>query len=104
MVPYEGDVYSCYGSASYALNNMTQFQVAYSFSTADYGQDNIIGGLPMGLNYARHGLTVGITRRFSKFITARLGYGFFKYSEPSAGGFNDYTAHGVFATMVMKLP
>ena len=104
VVPYEGDVYSCYGSASYALNNMTQFQVAYSFSTADYGQDNIIGGLPMGLNYARHGLTVGITRRFSKFITARLGYGFFKYSEPSAGGFNDYTAHGVFATMVMKLP
>jgi hypothetical protein len=33
-----------------------------------------------------------------------LRYGYYDYSEPSTGGFNDYTAHGVFATIVMKWP
>jgi hypothetical protein len=102
--PYRGDVYSFYGDATYRLSPATDLHATYSFSRADYGQDNVVAGLPLGLNYTRHGLTVGISRRFSKSLSARVGYGFYQYSEPSSGGFNDYTAHGVFATMVMKWP
>jgi len=104
VVPYRGDVYSFYASASYGLNPATDLHATYSFSRADYGQDNIVGGLPAGVNYTRHGLTLGIGRRFSKRLSGRFGYGFFQYSEPSSGNFNNYTAHGVFATMVMTLP
>jgi hypothetical protein len=56
------------------------------------------------LDYTRHGVTVGLSRRFSRGMSGRLGYGFYRYSEPSTGGFNDYTAHGVFATLVLNWP
>jgi mono/diheme cytochrome c family protein len=104
IVPYKGDVYSFYGSATWAINAATDLQASYSFSRAAYGQDNLLAGLPLGLDYTRHSVTAGLNRRFSKGLSARLGYGFYRYSEPSTGGFNDYTAHGVFATMVLNWP
>jgi len=33
-----------------------------------------------------------------------LHYEFSQYSEPSGGHLNDFTAHGVFATLVYKWP
>jgi len=103
VVPYKGDVYSLSASASYVLNKSTDLHATYSFSRADYGQNNE-AGLPLGLNYTRHGLMVGVTRRLTSSLTANLRYGFFQYSEPSSGAVNDYTAHGVFATLVVKWP
>lgn len=104
IVPYKGDVYSFYGSLTWAINPATQVQASYAFSQANYGQDNLLTGLPLGLDYTRHAVTLGLSRRFSKGLSARLGYGFYRYSEASTGGFNDYTAHGVFATMVLNWP
>jgi len=104
VVPYKGDVYSFYGSATWAINPATQLQASYSFSEASYAQDNGLTGLPLGLDYTRHGVTVGLSRHFSKGLSARFGYGFYRYSEPSTGALNDYTAHGVFATMVLNWP
>jgi hypothetical protein len=104
VVPYKGDIYAVTASATYALNDMTDVRAAYNFSRADYGQDNIVGGLPLGLNYTRHALTLGLTRRFTNYLTTKFGYGFYQYQEPSTGGLNNYTAHGVFATLVMKWP
>ena len=46
VVPYKGDVYAVTASATYALSDATDVRAAYSFSRADYGQDNIVGGLP----------------------------------------------------------
>jgi hypothetical protein len=104
VVPYRGDNYSFYGSVTYGLSPSTDLHATYSFSKADYGQNNIVGGLPLGLDYTRHGLTLGINHRFSELLAGRFGYGFYDYSEPSSGHFNSYTAHGVFATLVLKLP
>ncbi len=103
VVPYKGDVYSLSASASYVLNKSTDLHATYSFSRADYGQNNE-AGLPLGLNYTRHGLMMGVTRRLTSSLTMNLRYGFFQYSEPSSGAVNDYTAHGVFATLVVKWP
>lgn len=104
VVPYKGDVYAASASANYALNEVTDLRAAYSFSRANYGQDNIVGGLPLGLDYTRHALTVGLTRRLTNLLSTKLGYGFYQYREPSTGGGNNYTAHGIFATLIMKWP
>ncbi len=85
------------------MNKSTDLHATYSFSRADYGQNNE-AGLPLGLNYTRHGLMMGVTRRLTSSLTMNLRYGFFQYSEPSSGAVNDYTAHGVFATLVVKWP
>ncbi len=102
IVPYRGDTYSFIGSANCALNVTTDLQVAYAFSQTDFGQDNVTDGLPLGINYTRHSLLAGISRKFSERVKAGLRYGFYSYAEPSSGGANDYTAHGVFATLAFK--
>jgi len=101
-VPYEGHTYAVIASANYALNKSTVLHAAYTFSQSDYGQNNLADGLPLGLIYTRHGLIAGLRRQLSRYVTASLRYGFYQYSEPSSGGFNDYTAHGVFATATIK--
>ena len=68
------------------------------------GKNNVADGLPVDLNYTRHGLMAGVTRRMTSNITSNMRYGFYQYSEPSTGGINNYTAHGVFATLVFKWP
>jgi hypothetical protein len=102
IVPYRGDTYSFIGSANYAVNMTTDLQVAYAFFQTDFGQNNVTDGLPLGINYTRHSLMACISRKFSERVKAGLRYGFYSYAEPSSGGANDYTAHGVFATLAFK--
>lgn len=104
VVPYKGNVCAVTASATYALSEITDIRASYSFSRARYGEDNIVGGLPLGLDYTRHALTVGLTRRLTNLLSTKFGYGFYQYREPSTGGINNYTAHGVFATLMMKWP
>jgi hypothetical protein len=104
IVPYKGDGYSVLASANYALSTSATLHATYAFSSSDYSQHNFAEGLPVGLNYTRHALMAGISKRINSNITTSLRYGFYQYSEPSTGGINNYTAHGVFATLAMKWP
>jgi hypothetical protein len=104
VVPYKGDEYTLLASATYILSKTTDLQLTYAFSRANYGQNNVAEGLPLGLDYTRHGLLAGATWHLTKTVTSSLRYGFYQYSEPSSGGFNNYTAHAIFATLAMKLP
>jgi hypothetical protein len=104
VVPYKGNEYSLVASVSYILNQSTDLHAAYSFSEADYGQDNVVNGLPLGLNYTRHGLMVGLTRHWTKLVTTNLRYGYYQYTEPGTGGINNYTAHGIMAMLSLKWP
>jgi hypothetical protein len=104
VVPYRGDVFSALASVTYVLNEKTDLNGSYSFSRADYRQTNFADGLPMGMHYHQHAVTAGFMRRISKNVSARLQYGFYYYDEPSSGGANDYTAHAVFATLVVRIP
>ena len=97
-------MYSVIVSANYTLNQSTELQSTYSFSRAAYGQNNVADGLPLGLDYSRHGLMLGLRRRLNEYLTANLRYRFYQYSEPNMGAANDYTAHGVFATLMVKWP
>jgi hypothetical protein len=103
MVPYSGNTITVDASAGYALNARTDLKCTYVFSQAGYGQNNL-AGVPLGLGFSRNNLLVGLTRRFTDRFSGALRYGFFQYSEPSGGHLNDYTAHGVFASVTYRLP
>jgi mono/diheme cytochrome c family protein len=98
VVPYEGNIYSVLSTANFIVSQCTDWNVSYTFSRADYRQNNEAESLPLGVEYNRHGVMTGLSRRFGKKISASLQYGFFYYVEPTSGGANDYTAHAVFGS------
>jgi len=102
IAPFRGQVYSVLASANYVLNDRTDLNLAYDFSYANYGQNNESAGLPLGIDYRRHGVRAGMTRRFWRRCAVNLEYVWSYYDEPSSGHFNDYTAHGVFATLQVR--
>jgi len=104
IVPYRGDVFSVLTSANYALTQSADLLASYSFSWADYEQNNGAEGLPLGLHYQMHGLVAGISKRLGERISTRLQYGFYLYDEDGSAGGIDYTAHAVFGTVVIRLP
>lgn len=99
IVPFEGQVYSAMATANYVLNDKTDLKLTYDYSSADFSQNNVAAGLPLGIDYQRHGIRAGIGRQFWKRFRANLEYAWYYYDEPSSGGYNDYIAHGVFATL-----
>lgn len=104
VAAYEGRIYTVIASGNYAWNTMTDLLLNYAFSHADYDRDRSVDGLPLGIVYDQHGLMTGVRHRFSERLSATLRYGFFLYDEPTSGGFNDYTAHSLFATLSYRFP
>jgi hypothetical protein len=103
VAPYDGNVYAVLTTANYALNPKTGLQAAYNFSQANYGQNNT-AGVPLGIDFTRNSLMVGLTRQFNRRLAGALRYTFSEYSEPSSGNRNNFTANGVFATLSYRWP
>lgn len=103
IAPYRGNVYTVLNTASYALNAKTALQASYNFTRADYGQNNI-AGVPLGIDFTRHQLLIGLARKFSDRLSGSLRYSFSQYSEPSSGSLNNFTAHGLFAALDYRWP
>jgi len=103
VVPYTGNVYTVTTAANYALNARTGLQAGYNFSQANYGQNNT-AGVPLGMDFTRHELLVGLTHQFNQRVAATLRYTFSEYSEPTSGNRNNYTANGIFAVLSYKWP
>jgi hypothetical protein len=90
------------GATGYALDSKTDLTVEYSYSRADNSVNNSSAGLPLGLDFQRHALLAGISRKISKNVIARLRYGFYEYDEPSSGGINNYIAHLASASCTVR--
>jgi hypothetical protein len=102
IVPYSGDIYTLTTTATYALNPKTSLQASYIFSYANYGQNNAVEGLPLGINFTRDEVLIGLTRQLTTRLSCALHYQFSQYNEPSSGNANNFTAQGIFATLVYK--
>jgi hypothetical protein len=98
-VPYKGHIYTLTSGAGCALGKSVDLTAAYSFSEANYGENNAADGVPLGLDFTRHNLTLGVSKKINPHVSANLRYSFSRYVEPNSGGLNDYTAQGVFATV-----
>ncbi len=101
VVPYRGDIYTVGSSAGYAFDAKTRLNATYTFSQSDYGQNNT-AGLPLGIDFTRHELLVGLTHQFTSRLAGALRYSFSQYTEPSNGNVNNFTAQGIFATVSYK--
>lgn len=99
VVPYRGDVWSLLLHGRYVLTKKTDVTAGYTFSSADFQQNNFATGLPLGIDYHLHGLQIGLVSRCTEKLTTKLQYGFYRYTEPSSGGANDYTANAVFVSL-----
>lgn len=77
IVPYEGDGWNLLNSATLVVDERPTCSPSYLFSVADYSQDNAAFGLPLGVEYARHAITAGVSRRMKHDRTLRLEYGYF---------------------------
>jgi hypothetical protein len=103
IAPYRGHTYSLLANATYVLDQKTDLSASYSFSEADFGQNNILNGLPVGMEYQMNSIQVALTRRLTKQLSAKLLYSFNKYEEPSEGNALNYEAHTIFASLSFKL-
>jgi hypothetical protein len=104
IAPYQGGVWMATGGAGYQLNKTTDVSASYSFAQANYGQNNGVAGVPLGLDYTRQSATIALVKHFSAKISGSLRYTFYTYKEPTAGGLTDYTAQGVFALLTYRGP
>jgi hypothetical protein len=104
IAPYRGDIYSVFASGTYIFTQNTDLFANYSFSDANYGQNNFADGLPVGMKYQQHGIQGGIAHRFGKNATVKLQYGYYYYSEPGSGGANNYTANAIFGVFTFRIP
>jgi hypothetical protein len=104
VVPYRGDIYSVIANSTYSLSRNVDLFANYSFSAANYAQNNYTATLPVGIEYAQHAVGFGLADRIGKNITAKLQYGYYCYTEPTSGGANNYTANSIFATLTFKWP
>jgi hypothetical protein len=104
VVPYKGGTYMVNVTAVYAINLKTDLSASYYFAQSDYGQNNGVAGVPLGVDYTRHTATVAIVEHFSPKVAGAVRYSFYTYSEPTADGLADYTAQGIFASLTFRWP
>ena len=104
LVPYTGDIFTMNATATYAWNEKTALQVSYIYTKSDYGQNNAGAGVPLGLDFTRNELRVGLSRQLTKRLTGSLHYQFSQYDESNTGTANNFTANGVFLTLAYKWP
>jgi hypothetical protein len=102
VTKYRGNVYTVMGTSGYAIDDKTDFTLEYSYSRSDNFTDNSSAGLPLGLNFERHAVQAGISRKIHKNVTAHLRYGFYSYDESSTGGINNYIAHLASASCTVR--
>jgi mono/diheme cytochrome c family protein len=102
IVPYQGAICSVLANGAYVVSPTTGLFANYSYSEADYAQNNFAAGLPVGLEYLQQAARIGLTHSFGKRVSAKLQYGYFFYSEPSSGRADNFTAHAIFGTMTFR--
>ncbi len=104
IVNYRGGVYNVLSSVNFVLDAKNDLRLTHTYSRADYAQSNLGTGVPFGIVYDWQGIQAGVTHRFSTNLTGNLQYSFYRYTEPTSGGANDFTAHAVLASFTMRLP
>jgi len=104
VAPYRGDIYTFLANGTYAIGQKAELFANYSYSEADYAQNNFAAGLPVGLQYQQHAVGAGLARRFGRNVTAKLQYNYYYYAEPAGGGAANYAATSIFATLTFKGP
>jgi len=90
---YKADVYTFIGTAGWAFDQKTDLELQYLYSRSDNFNGNPEGGLVLGGDGTRHGLSLDCSRQITEKMKARFRYGFFKNDEEESAGSDEYEAH-----------
>ena len=104
VAPYGGNIYTAMLNGTFTINEKTDLVAGYSFSTADFAQDNFAGGLPLGTHYHQHAFQAALNRQIGKGKTLGFQYRYYRYADSLTGGASDFEAQALFATLAWRLP
>ena len=86
-------------SSDFVVDDKTDLNVAYFYYQADDYQNNSNAGLSVGAGAHEHGVTATLTRRITQNLRASLKYGYYNYEDAATGGYNNFEAHLIFASL-----
>jgi hypothetical protein len=86
-------------NAGFVVDDRTDLNLGYTYYLADNFTDNTPAGVPLGSGAEEHGINTTVVRRINQNLRATLRYGYYHYTDESAGGRRDYEAHVVFTSL-----
>ncbi len=86
-------------NSDFVLDEKTDLNLGYFYYRAADGQNNIVGGLPLGTDAEEHSVTATLTRRINKNLRWNLKYAFSHYTDYASGGNFDYNAHLIYSSL-----
>jgi hypothetical protein len=86
-------------SSDFVLDDRTDLNVTYFYYQADDYQNNASAGVAVGAGAREHGVTATLTRRITQNLRASLKYNYYNSADAASGGFNNFEAHLIFASM-----
>jgi len=86
-------------NSDFVLDDKTDLNLGYFYYRAADGQNNIVGGLPLGTDTEEHSVTATLSRRITKNLRLNLKYAFTHYEDSASAGNFNYDAHVIFSSL-----
>ncbi len=91
----ENDYWNATVTVGFVADDATDVLLTYETGKVDNWIDNSAITVPYGIKSDEDTVQLAVTRRINRNLRVKMKYAYTEYDEPSAGGFNDYTAHAL---------
>lgn len=81
------------------LDEKSDLNLGYTYYRADNYTDNTPLGVPYGSGAEEHGFSATLSRRLTKNLRASVRYGYYTYTDASAGGQRDFDTQVVYTSL-----
>ena len=86
-------------NSTLVLDDKTDLNLGYFYYRADDGQNNIVGGVPLGADTEEHSVTATLVRRITQNLRLNLKYAYTHYDDLASAGHFSYDAQVIFASL-----
>jgi hypothetical protein len=86
-------------SSSLVVDNKTDLTLSYLYYVSGDYNNNAPLGVPYGAGSEEHAITATLTRRISQSLRLAIKYGYFRYSDSTYGGYRDFGANLITASL-----
>ena len=86
-------------NSDFVLDDRTDLNVGFFYYRAADGQNNIVGGVPLGTDTEEHSVTAALSRRITQNLRLNLKYAFTHYDDLASVGHFSYDAQVIFASL-----
>ena len=95
----ENDYWTGSFAVGFVVDERTDLDAEYTYYEADNYVDNSAVSQPYGAGFTEHRFVVTATRRITENLRGQLRYGYFTNDDETYGGYYNYDAHLVYASM-----